>query len=144
MKFDSRKQYRIATHMFLGPFLLILSFTLDRIEGQVYISAVNPTQGSLAGGTRLVIRGSGFSSNTNSAGNVVFIGSTYICDPIPLHSTVNQIICKTRSALFGYFSNSPALWTLPQNISVLVDGSLTSSCIPAIGQLCTFQYTSAW
>jgi hypothetical protein len=125
--------------------LIILIFAcLGYVHGQVYITGVNPSQGSLAGGTRLVIRGSGFSANTNSAGNAVFIGSRYFCDPIPLHSTVNQIICKTRSALEGYYRTSETLWTLPQNISVIVDGSQTSSCIPSSGQTCTFQYSTAW
>jgi hypothetical protein len=125
--------------------LIILVFACwEHAHGQVYITGVNPSQGSLAGGTRLVIRGSGFSANTNSAGNAVFVGSRYFCDPIPLHSTVNQIICKTTSALEGYDSNSGPLWTLPQNISVIVDGSQKSSCIPSSGQTCTFQYSTAW
>jgi hypothetical protein len=124
--------------------LLFLAIASNLINGQVYISGVNPTQGSLAGGTRLVVRGSGFSSNTNAAGNVVFIGTNYRCDPIPLHSTVNQIICKTRSALTGYYSNPPTLWTLPQNITVVVDGSQNSICVPASGQRCTFTFTTTW
>jgi hypothetical protein len=123
--------------------ILILA-SWECAHGQVYITGVNPSQGSLAGGTRLVIRGSGFSANTNAAGNAVFVGSRYFCDPIPLHSTVNQIICKTRSALDGYYSTYEALWTLPQNISVIVDGSQTSSCLPSSGQTCTFQYSTAW
>lgn len=128
----------------MSRIIMLLFACWEQAHGQVYITGVNPSQGSLAGGTRLVIRGSGFSANTNSAGNAVFVGSRYFCDPIPLHSTVNQIICKTRSALEGYYRYSDALWTLPQNISVIVDGSQTSSCIPSSGQTCTFQYSSAW
>ena len=124
--------------------LIIFHCFIPGLHGEVYITGVNPTQGSLAGGTRVVIRGSGFSSNTNSVGNAVYIGSQYFCDPIPLHSTINQIICKTRSALAGYYSNPPTLWTLPQNITVVVDGSQNSSCSPSQGQTCTFQFTTSW
>ena len=48
-------------------------------------------------------QGSGFSTNTGGTGNIIRIGTKYLCDPIPLHCTVNQIACKTRPALEGCF-----------------------------------------
>ncbi len=110
-------------------------------------------RGSLAGGTRLIISGSGFSSNTNS-GNMVYIG-THLglqCMPIPLHSTANQIACKTQSALpFTYErTNTPAQpatssyyptygTSRPLNITIVSDGEV-ASCIGA----CQFQYHEDW
>ena len=136
----------VGSHFFsfMVSVILLLAFSFRPVIAQVYVSAVNPSHGSLAGGTRLVIRGSGFSSNTNSAGNTIFIGEKYLCDPIPLHSTTNQIICKTRSALEGFYSTYDVLWTLPQNITVKVDGSQISTCIPSVGQTCTFQFSTEW
>ena len=90
----------------------------------------------------MVISGSGFSSNVND-GNVVFIGSKYGCDPIPLHSTVNQVICKTRPALDGFYS-SYNVWQMyqtgVQNITVVVNGEV-STCRPvSSGATCSFEY----
>ena len=110
-------------------FLSVLS-RLQYSQSDVVIFEVNPSQGSLFGGTRLVIRGSGFSANTNSASNLVYIGSRYRCDPIPLHSTVNQIICKTQPATDGFYPTYDTLRTGVQNITVVVDGSQTSTCKP--------------
>jgi len=45
-------------------------------------------------------QGSGFSTNTGGTGNIIRMGK-YFCDPIPLHCTVTQIACKTRTALQG-------------------------------------------
>ena len=55
---------------------------------------VVPHYGGTAGGTRIIIKGSGFSTNTNPVGNIVTIDDI-LCEVVPLHSTVNQIVCKT-------------------------------------------------
>lgn len=125
-------------------FLSVLS-RLQYSQSDVVIFEVNPSQGSLFGGTRLVIRGSGFSANTNSASNLVYIGSRYRCDPIPLHSTVNQIICKTQPATDGFYPTYDTLRTGVQNITVVVDGSQTSTCKPvSLGRTCSFEYRTDW
>jgi hypothetical protein len=111
-------------------------------------------RGSLAGGTRVIISGSGFSANTNS-GNMVYLGFAPVmlqCMPIPLHSTVNQIACKTQSALPYTYERTSSLahvtsaWYLPAygvtkllNVTVVSDGEV-SSCIGT----CVFQYHEDW
>jgi hypothetical protein len=119
----------------------------------VIITAVNPSKGSMAGGTRMVIRGSGFSTNSGGIGNIVYIGSKYQCDPVLLHCTVNQIVCKTRPAMEGYgpmsmFEDNAAFGlnvrTGVLDVTVLVDGSEFSTCIPPAGKTCTFQYRADW
>jgi hypothetical protein len=137
-------QYNFKVHAISLGLLISIMGLHKPVNGEVYVTAVNPSYGSLAGGTRMVIRGSGFSASTNSAGNRVLIGEKYSCDPIPLHSTVNQIICKTRPALEGYYKTYWDLWTLPQKITVIVDNTQVSTCVPAIGQTCTFQYLTSW
>jgi hypothetical protein len=134
----------MAAVLLLSLFIMI-SQILQQNYADVVIFEVNPSQGSLFGGTRLVIRGSGFSSNTNSQSNLVFIGSRFRCDPIPLHSTVNQIICKTQPATDGYYPTFDVLRTGPQNITVVVDGAETSVCRPvSAGKACNFEYRTDW
>ncbi len=92
-----------------------------------------------------MIRGSGFSSNTNSQSNLIYIGNRFGCDPIPLHSTVNQIICKTQPAIDGYYPTFDILRTGPQNITVVVGGAETSICKPiSAGKTCSFEYRTDW
>ncbi len=97
----------------------------------------------------MIIRGSGFSSNTGG-GNLVYIGNTYMCDPVILHCTVNQIVCKTQPAMNGYgpvilgelngaFGQN--MQTAVMEVTVVVDGSHISTCIPTPGSACLFQYT---
>jgi hypothetical protein len=84
----------------------------------VTITEVHPTRGSTAGGTRLHIRGTGFSTNTGGSGNVVKIGP-YLCFPIPLHCTEHQVACKTEpmKGLVGWSG-----WSSSYPITVTVDG----------------------
>ena len=135
-------------------FLTILFLCSLNVMSQavVIITAVNPSRGSLAGGTRMVIRGSGFSSNTGG-GNLVYIGNIYMCDPVILHCTVNQIICKTRPAMDGYGplnigelngAFGQGMQTAVMDVTVVVDGSDVSACIPTSGSACLFQYTVGW
>ena len=132
---------------FQGTFFVFLSL-LSHIKygyADVVIFEVNPSEGSLFGGTRLVIRGSGFSTNTNSESNSIYIGSRYRCDPIPLHSTVNQLICKTQSATDGFYPTYDTLRTGQQNVTVVVDGAQTSICKPvSAGKTCSFEYRTDW
>lgn len=130
-----------------GIQLLFLAFsTFPQVECGVFIYAVNPTRGSMYGGTQLVIRGSGFSSNTNALSNQIFIGRNYACDLIPLHSTVNQIICKTRPAIdINDYIYTDQVQSGVQPVTVIVDGNQISSCSPSSpGQTCSFEFMSLW
>ncbi len=131
--------------------LIVSSFQIQDVFAAVIITAVNPSRGSMAGGTRMVIRGSGFSTNTGGIGNVVYLGSKYQCDPVILHCTVNQIVCKTRPALDGYgpmsmFDDNGGFGlnvrTGVLDVAVLVDGLEYSTCLAP--QKCTFQYRADW
>ena len=79
-------------------------------------------------------QGSGFSTNTGGTGNIIKIGQ-YFCDPIPLHCTVNQIACKTRSALKGATGWNG--WTEHLPVSIVVDGE-DSECKGT----CRFSYSN--
>jgi hypothetical protein len=116
------------------------------IESRVYIYEVNPSRGSMYGGTRLVISGSGFSSNTNNFSNQIFIGTRYGCDMVPLHSTVNQIVCKTRPAIdVNDYVQTDQIRSGIQQVSVIVDGTQSSTCLPSSpGKTCGFEFMSLW
>jgi hypothetical protein len=98
------------------------------------------------------IRGSGFSTNMNPLGNVVMIGGKYRCDVIPLHSTVNQIACKTGSAIYGsetrrWDNDRTALpdgWTDLMAVQITVDGARNSTCLSTATHGCAFKYTTGW
>eukprot|EP00961_Rhodomonas_salina_P258222 3490189-Rhodomonas_salina.2 len=107
-------------------------------NGGVKIVAVNPTRGSLAGGTRIHIRGSGFSTNTGE-GNLVFIGDIP-CDPIPLHCTVSQIACKTRPNLEGAYADWIG-WSKNLDVKVITNGKESECNVP---QGCYFSYHYGW
>jgi hypothetical protein len=133
--------------------LIATSVHIRHTYAMVIITAVNPSKGSMAGGTRMVIRGSGFSTNSGGIGNIVYIGSKYQCDPVLLHCTVNQIVCKTRPAMEGYgpmsmFEDNAAFGlnvrTDVLDVTVIVDGADYSTCIPPSGKACTFQYRTDW
>jgi hypothetical protein len=118
-------------------------------------------RGSIAGGTRVVIQGSGFSANTNISpdGFQVYLECPSFrlrCIPIPLHSTVNQIVCKTESAL-PYLSDRKYFygrsvaeskyggWIQPYGLTselnvVVVANRVVSSCAGR----CLFQYHDDW
>jgi hypothetical protein len=126
--------------------LWLLAFNFSQVQCDVFIYGVNPSQGSMYGGTRLVIRGSGFSTNTNALSNQIFIGKNYGCDLIPLHSTVNQIVCKTRPAIdINDYVYTEQIRTGVQPITVIVDGQQMSSCTPSSpSQTCSFEFISQW
>ncbi len=142
--------------IFLTSSLVLISLcfhTRQHPNAMVIITAVNPSRGSMAGGTRMIIRGSGFSTNSGGIGNIVYIGSKYQCDPVLLHCTVNQIVCKTRPAMEGYgpmsmFEDNAAFGlnvrTGVLDVTVVVDGAESSACIPPSGKACTFQYRADW
>ena len=125
----------------------------------VVIDSVEPRTGSIAGGTRLQIKGRGFSSNMVPNGNTVIIGGKFRCDVIPLHSTVSQIACKTRSAENGAFMTNwrPSYhsphddWSLPHGetgmlpVVVIVNGISKSTCSRGDSDpACMFEFTSRW
>lgn len=85
---------RHATVMTVALLLVTVCHTC--VAQRVAIYRTTPRWGSIAGGTRVQIFGRGFSNNMAPDGNVVTIGGKYLCDVIPLHSTVTQIACKTR------------------------------------------------
>ena len=89
------------------------------------ITAVSPSSGSQAGGTRLMISGNGFSEN--SPKNTVLIGGT-ICDVV--ESTFTNLVCITRA------SNTAQ----SQRVNVTVSGS-NSECVAA--NIADCQYTFA-
>lgn len=118
-------------------FLAALMFQTAAQSPDVYIDAVNPSRGSIAGGTRLHIQGRGFSTSTG-VGNIVMIGP-YTCDPIPLHSTASQIACKTQNAMTGMWDEWIG-WTGPLEVVVIVAGK-ASTCSAS---QCTFEYHYGW
>jgi len=70
-----------------------------------HVSSINPTKGSLAGGTRLTLYGSGFARDqfnfldTPDVGNEVLLvtkTTTYICDIHKDGCTMEQLMCYTR------------------------------------------------
>jgi hypothetical protein len=134
---------QLSAALFL--FLSFFGFAQSDLN-PVAISRVDPSRGSLAGGTRMHIKGRGFSQNLNKDGNIVIIGGKYRCDVIPLHSTVNQIACKTRSALGDAFlvnsgrSTYEAGQTADLDVVVIVDGQYTSVCQSPDPALCRFRY----
>ncbi len=126
--------------------VLIAVLWLGCTNGQVVITSVEPSRGSLAGGTRMHIKGRGFSENLNEMGNLVLIGGRFRCDVIPLHSTVNQIACKTRSAIDDGAPGSSGPWrdggnmrTADLEVTVLVDGIYPSVCQNSEPRKCRFR-----
>ena len=89
------------------------------------ITAVSPSSGSQAGGTRLTISGNGFSETTDK--NIVRIGGT-ICDVVD--SRFTSLVCVTRA------SNTSQL----QHVNVTVSGS-SGECVAA--NIADCQYTFA-
>lgn len=68
------------------------------------VTGRSPTVGSLGGGTRMSIRGEGFSSNQHSGANEVYLqsGDSFIpCDVQAYYSTSTQIVCDTRPSPTG-------------------------------------------
>lgn len=88
--------------------------------------------------------------NMNEAGNLVMIGGRYKCDVIPLHSTVNQIACKTQNALEGSEIRQSGRTAFPDGITldldvvITVDGVRQSKCTADSGATCKFMYTTGW
>jgi hypothetical protein len=157
--------------MWCGGLVLFVNLAGALAQPAVVISSVNPSRGSLVGGTRMHIRGTGFSNNMGglccacllfllicaaakltrccaAAGSqIVFIGDKYRCDVISLHSTVSQIACKTTSALDGTWRmhDNGEGWTGPLEVRVAVDGRV-STCLSEDAHGCTFEFrnTNWW
>lgn len=83
------------THAALLPLLLLVAMHATAADAQPMISGLSPAAGSLAGGTRLVISGSGFSRDPYTGGNIVYVG-TYPCRVLT-HKTSDSLVsaCST-------------------------------------------------
>jgi hypothetical protein len=117
-------------------FIFLLAW-VPGLQASVEVSRVRPTGGSFAGGTRMVISGSGFSSGTGP-GNVVTIGGLP-CIPIPLHCTVAQVICKVQPLPPKYSWNEQGgdSGILPVQVSV---GGEVSVCSDLSANGCSFRF----
>lgn len=100
------------------------------------ITSVAPSYGSLEGGTRIVIKGEGFSTNYAAGGNKVLIGDAE-CKTVEssgfgactvLCSNLNQIVCDTTAATAEI-----------HNIKITVDGQFP---VPTTN-LGKFQYVAS-
>jgi len=110
-------------------------------DSKVVLKHVYPTGGSFAGGTRMVIRGSGFSSGTGP-GNVVTIGGLP-CEPVTLHSTVAQIVCKVMPLPpdRAWHDQGGDSGYLPVKVFV---GGEESECQETRHQPCSFRFAQWW
>ncbi|XP_077992871.1 fibrocystin-L-like [Glandiceps talaboti] len=87
---------------------------LFTVEASPQVSSISPTLGSVRGGSRLSISGSGFSENQFNfgpddahLGNIVFLKSTtetIECDVIKYYTTPETITCDTRRAKAGKYT----------------------------------------
>ena len=89
-----------------------ISFTPDPTfvdSSEYHVDSITPNQGTVAGGSRVTIKGGGFNTNFFSAGNYVSIGSgtTWVpCEVIEGACTVQcggpkTLICDTGPWTFG-------------------------------------------
>eukprot|EP01137_Pigoraptor_chileana_P025478 Opistho-2@7350 len=85
------------------------------------ISWVSPDRGSIAGGTKVTIFGSGFSRDIYAGGNVIMFGDVP-CTNIWFYSTTTSIVCVTEPM------NPPHVSTGPVPVTVLVDSTEESVC----------------
>lgn len=72
---------------------VLLLLAVAGAGAQTVITSISPTVGSLAGGTRLVITGSGFSKDRFTGGNLVYVGS-YLCSVLN-HKTSDTLVSST-------------------------------------------------
>ena len=81
-----------------GAALLFLSVACK--SSAIRITSIKPTEGGVAGGTRITITGAGFSEDGGGGGNRVSISiqaaSSPSCDVIGYLSSYDQIVCITR------------------------------------------------
>lgn len=79
-----------AQHVLLPLLLLLVAIHTTAADAQPSISGLSPAIGSLAGGTRLVISGSGFSRDPYTGGNIVYVGA-YPCRVLN-HKTTDTLV----------------------------------------------------
>merc|ERR1712000_481256 len=102
---------------------------IKSIVDAAVITSITPKVGSLQGGTRLTILGSGFDIRGRS--NDIFIGEGVkgtFCDPVPNECTTTRILCLT---------DTPGQGVMP--LSVRSFGFL-ADCQVSGG--CTFEYSA--
>jgi hypothetical protein len=122
---------------------VLLLLAVAGAGSQTVVSSLSPTVGSLAGGTRLVITGQGFSRDRFTGGNLVYVGS-YPCTVLN-HKTSDTLVSRTCSSSIGCCGWAARL-TVPcplqitcvtsaaagpgsHSVSVVVDGvSQTTRC----------------
>ena len=110
------------------PFVMLLAVCISGGADSTVITrridSVSPSTGSVVGGTKLVIKGEGFSINYAAGHNRVYIGGTTECITLErqgfgactvLCSNYNQIVCNTNP------SSSTATSSVAQPITVTVD-----------------------
>eukprot|EP00698_Gefionella_okellyi_P011072 TRINITY_DN2904_c0_g2_i1.p1 TRINITY_DN2904_c0_g2~~TRINITY_DN2904_c0_g2_i1.p1 ORF type:complete len:3969 (+),score=910.30 TRINITY_DN2904_c0_g2_i1:483-12389(+) len=114
-----------ATTLFALIFLVNASFVLS-----ASISSVTPRWGSVAGGTRLTIIGSGFSADQYLGNNIVTLADGTACTVISYYCTTTQVVCDT----------APHAASQLLGVSVLVDNSFTTTCASG-GDNCKFGYS---
>lgn len=96
------------------------------------IDLITPRQGSILGGTRVSILGSGFDIRGRS--NDVYIGTAdggVFCDPVPNECHTTRIVCLTPP----FKANG----TMPVQVSA---NGVVASCNYQSGNGCTFQYSA--
>ncbi|GIM05166.1 hypothetical protein Vretimale_9611 [Volvox reticuliferus] len=88
---------------------------------QPVVNSIEPTSGSLAGGTRLVIYGSNF-GDMYTTSSIVYVGP-YPCDIISHYSSSEVLTCETSPGSGGTYS----VYVLVGNYDPVVFGSFTYS-----------------
>jgi len=97
------------------------------------VDEVFPQRGSLEGGTRLTIRGTGFSRGGVQGSTTVFVGPN-VCDTIEYYTTDTQIVCVTRA--------HPSSQTVDIRVSLVAIEKSDFAACPSY--VCRFTYSGSY